>query len=354
MTAALRSRVALVFVVIALVVFAAPRLGADDIDDFIRARMAEHHVPGLSLAIIKDGQVVKAEGYGLANVAAGTPVRPETIFKIGSVSKQFIATGIMLLVQDGRISVDDPIGRFLDDTPPSWSRITLRHLLTHTSGIVREGPAFDPFKTQSDADVVRSTYSLPLRFEPGTRWEYCNTSYFALAEVITRVSGQPWSEFLDSRIFKPLGMSDTRVTHPDPRPIRSLGYTGDDNTRVADDWTAVRPSGAFVSTVLDLAKWDKALDERSVLTEATVRQMWTPVSLADGTTYPYGFGWELAPYRDRRVAQHGGSMPGFLSSYFKLPDDRLTIILLTNAGDVDRGGIIAGLANRFLSASQAR
>ena len=351
MIAALRLRIALVVLAVAL---APPVLRADDVDDFVRARMAEFHVPGLSLAVIRDGQIVKAEGYGVANAATRTPVRPETIFKIGSVSKQFIATGIMLLVQDGRLSVDDPIGRVLDGTPPSWSRITLRHLLAHTSGLVREAPTFDPFKTQSDADLLRSAYDVPLRFEPGTKWEYCNTGYFALAEVIRRASGQPWSEFLEARIFKPLGMGDTRVTHPDPRPSRSLGYTGEDNSRVADDWTAVRPSGAFVSTVLDLARWDKALDDRSILTDASVRQMWTPVQLSDGTTYPYGFGWELAPFRGLRRVQHGGSMPGFRSNYFKLPDERLTIILLTNAEDVDRDGILAGLASRLLPAARLR
>ena len=343
--AALRLPVVLVVLAFTL---GTPPLRADDIDDFVRTQMTRFHVPGLSLAIIRDGQVVKAQGYGFANVATRTPVRPETRFKIGSVSKQFIAAGIMLLVQDGRLTVDDPIGRFLDDAPPSWTRITLRHLLTHTSGLVREAPAFDPFTMQTDADLIRSAHGVPLRFEPGTRWEYCNTGYFVLADVIRRVSGRPWSEFIEARIFEPLGMADTHVTRPDSRPTRSLGYTGDDNTRVADDWPAVRPSGAFVSTVLDLARWDQALDDRSVLTESSVRQTWTPVQLADGTTHPYGFGWELAPFRGLRRAQHGGAMPGFRSNYFKLPDERLTLSLLTNAEDVDRDGILVRLADRFL------
>ena len=149
--------------------------------------------PGLSLAVIKDGKIVKAAGYGVADRKTGAPATPETVYKIGSVSKQFIATGIMLLVQDGRLRVDDPSASTSKGTPASWSGITIRHLLTHTSGIQREAPAFDPWKVQPDIDVVRSAYPLPLRFPTGSKWEYCNTGYFALAEIITRVSGTPWT-----------------------------------------------------------------------------------------------------------------------------------------------------------------
>jgi CubicO group peptidase (beta-lactamase class C family) len=159
--------------------------------DYVKAEMKRQRIPGLSLAIVKEGKVILAEGYGLANVEMSVPARPETVFKICSVSKQFIATGIMLLAQEGKLGIDDPISRYLEGTPATWKAITIRHLLTHTSGLVREAPGFDPFKIQSDADVIKSAYPLPLRFAPGEKWEYCNISYFMLAEII-RVAGRPW------------------------------------------------------------------------------------------------------------------------------------------------------------------
>ena len=143
---------------------------ADKVDDYVKAQMERQHVPGVSIVVIKDQKIIKSMGYGLANVELNVAVTPETVFKIGSVSKQFIATGILLLVQDGKMSLDDNISKFLDGTPEPWKPITIRHLLTHTSGIVREAPGFVPLKIQSDADVIKTAYSLPLRFTPGEKW----------------------------------------------------------------------------------------------------------------------------------------------------------------------------------------
>jgi CubicO group peptidase (beta-lactamase class C family) len=251
----------------------------------------------------------------------------------------------MLLIQDGRIGLDDPVSRYLEGTPASWAPITIRHFLTHTSGVVREGPAFDPFKIQSDADVVKSAYPLPLRFATGTKWEYCNTGYFALAEIIRVVTGQPWADFLRDKVFTPSALVETRPTEPlGDDPHRAAGYGGRDNTQPAADWPAVRPSGAFLSTVLDLVKWERQLSTGTILSEMTRKQMWTPVTLADGTTHPYGFGWELHDVGGHRHIGHGGSLPGFRAGYSRFPDNGLTVIVLINADDVDRGGIVKGIA----------
>jgi CubicO group peptidase (beta-lactamase class C family) len=331
-----------------VVLLSASLVHADPVDDFVRAQMQRFNVAGLSLAVVKDGVLVKAEGYGLANVELETPATAETIFKIGSVSKQFIATGIMLLVQEGRIGLADPVSKYLEGTPPSWAPITIRHFLTHTSGVVRESPGFDPYKIQSDADLVKAAYAAPLRFPAGTKWEYCNTSYFALAEIIRVVSGQPWSEFLRSKVFAPSGMTDTGPTTPlDDNPRRAAGYAGKDNTQPAADWPAVRPSGAFLSTVLDLVKWEHQLSTAGILNEASLKEMWSPVKLADGSIHRYGFGWELHDIAGRRHIGHGGSLPGFRSAYARFPDDGLTVILLINADDVDRGGIVAGIVKHY-------
>jgi D-alanyl-D-alanine carboxypeptidase len=322
---------------------------ADDVDEYVAARMREFHIPGLSLAVVRRGEIVKVKGYGLADVARRTDATPETVYRIGSVSKQFIATGVMLLVQRGQVALDDPVSKYLDDTPSAWRPITIRHLLTHTSGIVREAPGFDPFKTQSDADVIRTAYDRPLRFEPGAKWEYCNVGYFMLAEIIRKVSGQPWTDFLQEQVFRAHGMQATWPTNTTARvDRRATGYGGNDNVREAPNWTALRPSGAFLSTVLDLAKWERALDREEVLTAASRREMWAPVRLIDGATHPYGFGWELGSLNGSVLVQHGGSMPGFRARYARVPDDRLAVIVLTNAEDVDLEAIVRGIAELSL------
>jgi D-alanyl-D-alanine carboxypeptidase len=339
-------RAAVLLVLLSLVATVAR---ADQLDDYVKARMKEFALPGVSLVILEDGKITKTGSYGVADVARGTPVAPETVFKIGSVSKQFIATGIMLLVQDGRLKVDDPVSKYLDGTPPAWQPITIRHLLTHTGGIVRESPAFDPMKVQSDADVVKAAYPLPLRFTPGEKWEYCNVGYFALAEIITRVSGKPWTQFMNERVFKPAGMLMTAPTNVTPTlPNRALGYDGKDNSKLADEWVALRPSGAFLSTVLDLAKWDALLYTNTILSEASRREMWTAARFNAGAAAEYGFGWRVTKHNGHNRVGHGGSLPGFTAYYGRFLDERVSVIVLTNGGDSDAGGIAHGVADLYL------
>jgi CubicO group peptidase (beta-lactamase class C family) len=236
------------------------------------------------------------------------------------------------------------VSKYLDGAPATWSGITIRHFLTHTSGVVREGPAFNPDTPQPDADVVKSAYPLPLRFPTGSKWEYCNVGYFSLAEIIRKVSGQPWADFLAARVFTPLGMTSTFPTST-KNDRRALGYDGEGNANVAADWPAVRPSGAFLSTVTDLVKFERMLAGTELLTAATRQRMWTPVTLTDGSTYPYGFGWELGERGGRRYIGHGGSLPGFRSSYARFPGSALTIIVLTNADRVNRDAIVTSVAD---------
>jgi CubicO group peptidase (beta-lactamase class C family) len=255
-------------------------------------------------------------------------------------------------VQDGLLSLDDPIGKHLADVPAAWRPITIRHLLTHTAGVVRDAPAFDPFNDQADAEVITSVYRLPLRFAPGEKWEYSNAGYSPIGQIVARVSGQPLIEYLAQRIFRPAGMSLTYPTNTkEPVPNRARGYADNDTPlREAREWRAFIPSGGFLSTVVDMAKWDVLLD--SVLTEASRAAMWTPVTLRDGTTYPYGLGWELeSPVKGRRVVRHGGSVVGFRAEFARFIDDRMTIILLMNLHDVDWQAIVRGVAALNLPAA---
>jgi len=349
--ARLRPYVVLVWIVVAI----GPAL-AQDVDPVVRAWMEKQHVPAVAIAVVKNGAVVKAEAYGLADVENRVPARPETVFKIGSLSKQFIATGIMLLVQDGKIAVDDGAVKFLTDAPKAWEPITLRHLLTHTSGLVRESPGFDFNKVQSDIDVIKAAYSVPLVFAPGEKYQYSNLGYFILAEVIHRVSAKPWGDFLHERVFGPVGMTATRVTSVTAIvPGRASGYAWrSGQLENEDDWPAVRASGAFLSTVLDLAKWEAALLRDDVLRASTRRDMWTPVQLTGGRTFPYGFGWQLDDWPADAPAptgvpmiRHGGSINGFRAGYVRWPSHGLAVIVLTNLTDAPYEGLAASIAIRY-------
>ena len=341
-----------ILLLIPLLWLAAPPLArADQADDFIRSQMKMFHLHGVSVAVMKNGQIIKAEGYGVADDEGQKPARADTVYKIGSVSKQFIATGIMLLVRDGRVRLDDPISKYIDGTPAAWRPITVRHLLTHTAGLIRESPGFDANKQISDADVLRAAYRAPLLSPPGEKYEYSNVGYYGLAEIIRKTSGRAWQEYIDERVFKPASLNIVPTNTKKPIANRARGYDGNDNSRVADDWLALRPSGAFLASVLELAKWDAVLYTDRVLTDAERQQMYTPVRLNNGGTAPYGFGWHVESTRGRRWVWHGGGLPGFSSQLVRYIDDGLSVVTLTNGSDVDSGAIARGLAQLYLQTS---
>ncbi|HEX8735494.1 MAG TPA: serine hydrolase domain-containing protein [Pyrinomonadaceae bacterium] len=329
---------------------------ADKIDDFVKSEMQKQHIPGVSLAIIKNGKIAKVKGYGLANVETNVPVTTETVFKIGSISKPIIAMGIMLLVEEGKISLDDKVSKYLEGTPESWKDITIRNLLSHTSGIIREAPGFNPFKIQPDIDVIKTAYPLPLNFTPGEKYEYCNVGYFSLAEIIRQVSGKSWSEFLTERIFKPLGMSSTRTTTFDdivPHRANAYSFTGN-KLKNAEVYTAVRPSGAFLSTILDLAKLEAALNGTSFLKPESRKLMWTPFKFNDGKNSIYGLGWRIDEVNGRKRIGHGGTLNGFKSHFARFVDDGVTVIVLTNLEQVDSSEFSSKIAGLYIPSRAAK
>jgi D-alanyl-D-alanine carboxypeptidase len=322
---------------------------ADAVDDLIGAQMAAKHIPGVALAVLKDGKTIKVRGYGVANLEHGIEVTPDTVFRVGSVSKQFLASAVMLLVNDGKLSLDDRANRYLESTPAAWNDITIRHLLSHTSGLVREGPAFDRLKVQPDADVIKSAYAVPLVFNPGEQWQYSNLGYFVLAEIITRVAGKPWHEVVRERIFKPAGMHATGIANAETIvPHRAEGYDYDGRYRHAATLLAVRPSGAFMSTLNDLVKWHAALDKAELLPHPTLDAMWTPIALNSGGSYPYGLGWQLNRYGSHQVVWHGGSTPGFRAEFMRIPDSGLSIVLLANSDTAPIDSLALLIAERYV------
>ena len=323
---------------------------ADQVDDFINAQLRRQRIPGLAIAVIKDGKVVKAAGYGVADRTKNVPVTAETVFKIGSISKPILATATMRLVQDDRIDLDKPVRTYLQDAPSSWDGITVRHLLGHSAGLARDAADFDPLKPQpSSAQLRASAYHQPLRSKPGEKVAYSNMGYAVLAEVMTAVAGRPWIDYVEEQVFKPAGMTATHLYTRTEAPNRASGYSDNDKLLPAVEWVAVPASGSYQSTVLDLAHWDRALSGDTILTEDTRRQMWTPMVLSDGTISQTGLGWGLGPFAGRRRISHSGGLPGFSSLYWRFPDERLSIVVLINLDDADIGSILAGVAAQYLS-----
>jgi CubicO group peptidase (beta-lactamase class C family) len=286
------------------------------------------------------GKVIYVKGYGKANLENDLPVTPDSVFMVGSVSKPMLAVGIARLHEQGKLKLDDPIANYIPDTPKTWSDVTLQHLLNHTSGIVRESPAFDGNKIIADIDLIKATFALPLDFPTGTKSQYCNICYFTLAEVITRVSGKPWAEFMAEQIFVPAGMSATRTASPTAIIARrAASYTSKNGVYVNErEYAALRPSGAFLSTINDLAKWEASLFNNQTISATMLANMAIAATLKDGSVIQfreagtgYGLGWATSTVEGQSRVSHGGALAGFRSMYARYPSRNVAIILLTNA-----------------------
>lgn len=335
-----------------LVVVAATPVRADEarVDALLKGEMQKRKIPGLSLTVVRDGQVVLSRGYGLANVEHQAPVKPETVFQLASVTKQFTASGIMLLVEDGKLALEDPVTKHLPDLPASWSGVTVRHLLNHTSGIksYTSLPSFheDPRKDYTPKDLIGLVRDLPLEFQPGEKWAYNNTGYYLLGMLIEKVSGKGYDEFLAERIFRPLGMTSTRLNRRDAViPHRADGYAlGPKGLSRAEFVSPTQPysAGALLSTVEDLAKWDAALYTDQPLKSATRQAMWTATKLSGGGEAGYGLGWSVGNRNGQRMVEHGGGILGFSTQITRFPDLKLTVVVLTNL----QGGHAGDLASQ--------
>jgi len=338
----------IVFVITLIFCISATAKG-DVIDTYIETQMRALHIPGVSLAVVRDGRIVKAKGYGLANIEANSAATPKTVYEIGSLTKQFTATAVMMLIEERKVSLDDKITKYFPDAPPAWNRITVRHLLSHTSGIqnhVAVPGYLNRFKTNlsfettpSREEILKEFFKLPSEFEPGETWAYDNTGYYLLGFVVEKASGKSYYQFLHERIFKPLGMNATRST--DTRPIvphRASGYewAGDKfENRPPLLPTIAFSAGTILSTVEDMAKLDAALYTEKLLKKSSLEQMWTPAKTNDGAlaSFDYGFGWFIDSYHSHRIVQHAGGTPGFSSVIYRFTDDKLTIIILSNHSD---------------------
>src|SRR5690606_26965464 len=306
-------------------------------------------IPGVSLAVIKDGKPIIVKGYGFANIEHNVPVKPETIFQSGSVGKQFTAFAIMLLVEEGKINLDDKIGKYLGEVPAGWANVTVRHLLTHTGGFTDYPKEFDYRRDYTEDDLLKIIRETPLAFEPGKKWQYSNLGYVTLGMIIRKASGQFYGDFLAERVFKPLGMTTARIiTEADIVPNRAAGYELRDGTLKNQDW--VSPSlnttadGALYLSLLDMIKWEEGLAAGKLLSKAAYEQMWAPAKLNGGADHPYGFGWAVRTLNGRRVIEHGGAWQGFKSFIARYPDDKLTVIAFANSANTNPAKLANGVA----------
>lgn len=319
---------------------------ADKIDDEIRARMKERHIPGAAVAVVKNGKVVRLKGYGLASMEFSVPVTKDTAFEIGSVSKQMTAAGIMLLVEDGKVNLDERISKYLPGTPEAWKDVTVRHLLTHSSGIksYTSLTGFELSRRVKMEGFIEQLSPYPLEFTPGEKNIYSNSGFNLLAYIIQTQSGKPYMDFMRERIFRPLGMNKT--TNRDPRniiPLRAEGYEWEDEGHRGRDGslTDLMGAGSIVSTVTDLIKWNAALNGDTFLKPESKKQIWTQFVFNNGEKSPYGFGWRISDFRGQHLIGHTGQTAGFGAANFRYTDAGINVIVLTNLGESGMGSLLA-------------
>jgi len=343
------------FACVLLVWFGAASFAADEIDNYIVAQLKRQNIPGLSLAVVKNGKVIKAKGYGLANLEWNVPATPETAYQLASVSKQFTATAIMLLVEGGKLQLSDSITKHFSELPAAWSNITVRHLLTMTSGIKDYLNIVPPAEWRNDFTherLLQIMTNAPLDFAAGDKYAYSNSNYVLLAMLIQKLSGKRYDAFLAEHVFGPLDMTATRRDSPfDIIPNRAGLY--DWKTNRFENIDLLNPTlwnngdGGLLSTVLDLAKWDAALHTDRILKKETLRQMWVPTRLNNGQESGYAFGWSLGGGRGHHTVGHGGGRPGTSTQITRFQEEGLTVIVLMN-GRGSAFGIAERVAGHYI------
>jgi CubicO group peptidase (beta-lactamase class C family) len=334
--------------------WATPSLAAqtaplDSVTRYVTAVMQHQKIPGLSVAIVRGDSVLLARGFGFANLELRVPASDSTVYQSGSLGKQFTATAVGMLAQQGRLSLDDRITRWFPEGKGAWDSVRVRHLLTHTSGVPDYTDSLiDLRQDYTEEQLVRLAAKQPLDFPAGTSWSYSNTGYLLLGVIVHRVTGRFYGDVLQDLLFKPLGMRTSVISEADIVPNRAAGYRLVDDQVKNQEW--VSPSlnttadGALYLTVNDLAKWAVALKQQRLPPARVLEEAWTPVRLADGGILPYGFGWDVGPQRNHRRIGHTGSWQGFKTAIYRYPELDLSVAVLANLAEATPGAIAQGIA----------
>jgi CubicO group peptidase (beta-lactamase class C family) len=323
--------------VLLLFILAGCATGGSDVMTNVDALMRDYDgaVPGASLLVIRDGQAIVRRAYGLADVAGGVKATPATNYRLASVTKQFTATAIRRLAEEGKLTLDDRVRQWLPTLPPSADAITIRHLLTHTSGLIDYEDVMAPDTKEQihDADVLHLLESENRTyFAPGTSYRYSNSGYALLALIVERASGVTFATYLQQRVFEPLGMHATVAFEENISTVanRAYGHSFADNAWTRTDQSstsAVLGDGGIYSSIDDLAKWDAALYD------AFYAPAFVPATATDDPNVQYGLGWRISEHRGARMLWHSGETRGFRNVLMRFPEKRLTVVLLTNRND---------------------
>lgn len=297
------------------------------VDSLVAEWRRNTYAPGVSVAVVRGGRdTLVHRGYGVVDVESRVPATPATVYPIASVSKQFTAAAIMRLAEEKRLSLDDPAGRHLPGLPAPLRGARIRQLLNHTSGVPAHSVLLRDSAMTPDS-VLALAAKEPFEFAPGTSWEYSNVGYLVLGRIVEEVSGEPYGRYVESKLLRPLGLAATRYCEDEPMP----GYVQRDTGVVraaGHELRVVFAAGALCSTVGDLAAWSHALATGRVVSPAS----WTRMTTPEGASTGYGYGLIVLDFEGRRMVGHGGALEGFRASSAYLPDDSLSVTLLTNVG----------------------
>lgn len=305
------------------------------VDSLIHIEMKNQRIPGLSVVVVRDGKIEYIKGYGNSNLEHNVPVKPETVFQTASVGKQFTAFAVMLLVQDGKLSLDDKLSKFFPYAPAGWDSITIENMLNHTSGF---GDYIDNFNYQAhytEDSLYQEFKKRLLLFKAGEKQKYSNMAYATLGIIMSKVTGKFYGDFLKDRILIPLGMTTARInSEEDIVPNRASGYRMVNGVIKNQEWvsptTNTTADGPLLLTVLDMAKWEAGLNVGKLLKKEYYDLMWTPAKLNGGTFARYGFGWAIDSLNGKRILQHNGSWQGFESTIKRYPEKKMAVIVFAN------------------------
>ncbi len=333
----------------------------DRVDALVADSMEATRTPGIAVAVQYGGELILARGYGWADVENRTPATEHTVFRIGSVTKQFTAAAVLKLVEAGQVALEDPITKHLPDYPVGEFRVTVGQLLDHTSGIkgYTEMPAFwsKARLELSHQEMVDLFLAAPREFEPGERYQYNNSGYYLAGLLIERASGKTYAEYLEQTFFRPLGMRESHYLYNDPIvPNRAEGYRVDDGVLLNDEPLSMHlpyAAGALGASVLDLVRWTVALGNGEVLGPDALQTMTTRRQLPGGEEIGYGLGLFVGEMAGRRLIEHAGGINGFLSQLAWYPDDDLIVAVLANSRSAEPGALHARIARAVLGVQEA-
>ncbi len=333
---------------------------AADFDKILSAQFKSDG-PGCAALVAYKGEIIYIKAFGLANIENGVPMKPDMIFRIGSITKQFTAIAILRLMEQGKLDLQDELTKYIPDYPVNGKKITIEHLLTHTSGIksytdMEEFNAAVQGKDMKVDELIAFFKNKPMDFDPGTNWKYNNSGYVLLGAILEKITGKPYGEYIEETIFKPLGMKNSLYgSNSKIIPNRASGYdpgkTGIQNASYLS-MTLPYAAGSLMSSVEDLYKWNRALRSNQLVKKETLEKAFTGYKLQTGRNANYGYGWSIGEIGNHRVIEHSGGIPGYLSDALYAPEDDIFIAVLSNCTCNPPGGLLQKMTASVLGVPQ--